>query len=147
MDTETKLTLLGTVFAGLFSGASIYINIVEHPARLSCGADIAHAQWMPSYKRAAKWQASLAFLGGLVGVVNYFKNKNKLSLKAGLLLASVIPFTLIAIMPTNKILLGQQQLEQETKLSLLTKWGQLHAVRTVASLISFGIFLFALAKK
>jgi hypothetical protein len=42
MNTETKLTLLGTAFAGIFSGAALYINVVEHPARLSCGEDIAH---------------------------------------------------------------------------------------------------------
>ncbi|CAD8122889.1 unnamed protein product [Paramecium sonneborni] len=147
MDTQTKLTLLGTAFAGLFSGASIYINVVEHPARLSCKIDVAHTQWMPSYKRAAKWQASLAFLGGLVGIINYAKFKNKLTLKAGLFLASVIPFTLIVIMPVNKILLDESRQEEEEKLKLLKKWGQLHAVRTVASLISFGIFLYALAKK
>ncbi|CAD8072603.1 unnamed protein product [Paramecium primaurelia] len=147
MDTQTKLTLLGTAFAGLFSGASIYINVVEHPARLSCGADVAYNQWVPSYKRAAKWQASLAFLGGLVGIINYAKYQNKLTLKAGLLLASVIPFTLIAIMPTNKILLEQTNLEDDSKIALLKQWGKLHAVRTVASLISFGIFLYALAKK
>lgn len=44
-------------------------------------------------------------LGGLVGIVNYVKNKNVSALRAGLTLVSVIPFTLIAIMPTNKILL------------------------------------------
>ncbi|CAD8101439.1 unnamed protein product [Paramecium primaurelia] len=147
MDTQTKLTLLGTVFSGLFSGAAIYINIVEHPARMSCDIDVAHTQWIPSYKKAAKWQASLAFLGSLVGIINYVKNKNKLTLKAGLLLFSVIPFTFIVIMPTNKILLEQQNIQKESKQSLLTKWGQLHAVRTAASLISFGIFLYALAKK
>ncbi|CAD8212771.1 unnamed protein product [Paramecium octaurelia] len=147
MDNQTKLTLLGAAFSGLFSGAAIYVNVVEHPARLSCGADIAHAQWVPSYKRAAIWQASLASLGGLVGVINYAKNKNKLALKAGVLLLLVIPFTFIAIMPTNKILLEKQDIKKEEKEQLLTKWGQLHAVRTVASLISFGIFLYALAKK
>lgn len=42
MNCETKLNLLGTVFSGLFSGAAIYINVVEHPARMSCEIDVAH---------------------------------------------------------------------------------------------------------
>src|SRR2546425_8941666 len=35
------LSLLATVCAGLFSGAAIYVNLVEHPARLSCGTELA----------------------------------------------------------------------------------------------------------
>lgn len=33
MDTSTKLLLLSTSTAGIFSGAAFYINAVEHPAR------------------------------------------------------------------------------------------------------------------
>lgn len=50
-------------------------------------------------------------MGGLVGIVNYVKNKNVNALRAGLSLISVIPFTLIAIMPTNEILLENNKLE------------------------------------
>lgn len=42
MNSETKLNLLGAAFSGLFSGAAIYINLVEHPARMSCSIDVAH---------------------------------------------------------------------------------------------------------
>lgn len=42
MNTETKLNLLGAAFSGLFTGAAIYINVVEHPARMSCNVDVAH---------------------------------------------------------------------------------------------------------
>jgi hypothetical protein len=59
------LELLATLCAGLFSGASIYINLVEHPARMSCGTVAAIAEWAPSYKRATVMQASLAALGFL----------------------------------------------------------------------------------
>jgi hypothetical protein len=51
------LELLATLAAGLFSGASIYINLVEHPARMQCGTVLAVAQWGPSYKRATVMQA------------------------------------------------------------------------------------------
>jgi hypothetical protein len=59
------LELLATLAAGLFSGASIYINLVEHPARIQCGTALAVAQWGPSYKRATVTQASLAAVGFL----------------------------------------------------------------------------------
>ena len=41
-----------TVCAGLFAGAAIYINAVEHPAWLSCGNEVALRQFAPSYHRA-----------------------------------------------------------------------------------------------
>lgn len=147
MNNETKLTLVSTALAGIFSGAALYINAVEHPARGQCSVDVAHKQWDKSYNIAKFFQGSLAFVGGIVGIVNYVLNKNKLTLWAGALLFSVIPFTFAAIMPTNKILLGTPKKEDEEIQNLLGKWGKLHAVRTVASLISFGIFLYALAKK
>jgi len=52
------LSLLATVCAGLFSGAAIYVNLVEHPARLSCGTELAVKD--PSYRRCTVMQASLA---------------------------------------------------------------------------------------
>lgn len=65
----------------------------------------------------------------------------------GCLIGSVVPFTLVAIMPTNKTLLANQNLSNEKKEELLTVWGYLHGVRTVASLIAFGLMLYTLAKK
>lgn len=37
----------------LFTGAAVYINLVEHPARMGCGTKTAATVWAPSYKRAA----------------------------------------------------------------------------------------------
>lgn len=53
----------------LFAGAAIYINVVEHPARMGCDTKTAATVWMPSYKRASMMQASLAVLSFLAGVV------------------------------------------------------------------------------
>jgi hypothetical protein len=52
--------LVATLCAGLFAGAAIYITLVEHPARLECGTDLAVTEFGPSYRRAAIMQASLA---------------------------------------------------------------------------------------
>ncbi len=35
------LETIATLSAGLFAGAAIYINLVEHPARIECGTDLA----------------------------------------------------------------------------------------------------------
>ena len=43
---------LATLTCAIFTGAAIYINLVEHPARMSCGIDLAISEWAFSYKRA-----------------------------------------------------------------------------------------------
>jgi hypothetical protein len=63
------LELYATLAAGLFSGASIYINLVEHPVRMQCGTAL--AQFAPSYKRTTLMQASLAATGFLAALGAY----------------------------------------------------------------------------
>jgi len=65
-------------------------------------------------------------------------------LLAGILVAAVIPFTLIVILPTNKKLLDPS-LDRNSELarSLLVRWGRLHAVRTVLSLAALVLLLWA----
>jgi hypothetical protein len=47
----------------LFTGASVYINLVEHPARMQCGVEIAATEFAPSYRRATVLQATSAAVG------------------------------------------------------------------------------------
>lgn len=42
MEKSQKLQILSTVTAGIFSGAALYINVVEHPARMTLDIDQAH---------------------------------------------------------------------------------------------------------
>jgi hypothetical protein len=44
----------------LFTGASVSINLVEHPARMKCGLEIAATEFSPGYRRATVMQATLA---------------------------------------------------------------------------------------
>ena len=55
--------VLGTLAAGLFAGAAVYISAVEHPARLSCGTALALSEFAPSYRRATIMQAPLVLPG------------------------------------------------------------------------------------
>jgi len=91
---------------GLFAGASVYINLVEHPARMECGVEIAATEFAPSYRRATVMQATLAAVGLLASVAARLAGATFWWLVGGLLLGAVIPFTLIVILPTNKQLLN-----------------------------------------
>ena len=48
---------------GLFTGGAVYCSLVEHPARMECGTELAAAEFPPSYRRASVMQAILAALG------------------------------------------------------------------------------------
>ena len=47
----------------LFTGAAVYLTLVEHPARMECGVEIAATEFPPSYRRASVMQATLAAVG------------------------------------------------------------------------------------
>jgi hypothetical protein len=137
---------LATLCAGLFAGAAIYITFVEHPARLECGTELAATEFGPSYRRAALMQASLAAVGLGAAVVAWGQGRGSAVLLGGLLLAGVIPFTLLVILPTNKRLLdpGLDRGSAEAA-ALLARWGQLHAVRSALGTLAFGVLVWHLA--
>jgi hypothetical protein len=140
------MELLATLAAGLFTGAAVYVTLVEHPARVSCGTAVAIAEFRPSYKRAAVLQAILALVGAAAGVARWGIGGPLAWLIGGLLLGTVIPFTLLVILPTNERLLDVSlDLSSSESVALLTRWGWLHAVRSAASLLAFLTFLSLLA--
>ena len=135
--------LLATLSAGLFAGASVYINLVEHPARMQAGTHVALAEFAPSYHRATVTQVSLASLGFLGALVAWRLRSDARWLVGGGLLVSVIPFTALAILPTNKQLLDPATAnDPDLAEGLLKRWGRLHAVRSILSLTALLLFLF-----
>lgn len=139
--------VIATLCAALFCGAAVYINLVEHPARMGCGTRLAFTQWAPSYKLATVMQASLAVLGALAGVAAWAFGGGGGWLLGALLIGAVVPFTFLAIMPTNHRLLapGRDPDAPETR-QLLEAWGRLHAVRSVLSLLATLLYLALLVR-
>lgn len=130
--------------AGLFSGAALYITLVEHPARMHCGTLLAATEFGPSYRRAAVMQAALALAGTLAGTAAGLAGGGAPWLAGSLLLFCVVPFTLIVIFPTNERLLDPALDRSSAEAHrLLMRWGRLHAVRTALSLASFVTFVLA----
>jgi hypothetical protein len=130
--------VIAVLASGLFAGAAVYINLVEHPARVQCGTELAVAEFGPSYHRATFLQASLAITGLVAGTGAWIGGSGLGWLIGGVALGSVIPFTLLVILPTNKRLLDPA-LDRRSQLAgdLLNRWARLHAVRSVLSVGAF----------
>jgi hypothetical protein len=138
---EKFFEITAILACGIFTGAAVYINLVEHPARMKCGATLAVTEFGPSYHRAAIMQASLAVIGFLTATAAWLMGASGWWLVGGILLVAVVPYTLVAIMPTNKELLNPD-LDKDSVLAhrLLRKWNRLHVVRSLLSFIAFLIF-------
>jgi Anthrone oxygenase len=135
--------LIAILTAAIFAGAALYINLVEHPARMSLDTKSAAMEWAPSYSRATAMQAPLAALSLIAGLGAWLLGGGVGWAVAALLIGAVIPFTLIVIMPTNKALLaaGRDLASVETR-ALLMRWAKLHAVRTMLSLAATILYLY-----
>lgn len=140
------IEILAVLSAALFAGAAIYINAVEHPARMGFSTQVAATWWAPSYKRATIMQAPLALAGFVFGIAAWLLGASVAWLFGALLIGSVVPFTFLGIMPTNRRLLdpARDLASAETR-SLLTTWGRLHAIRSAASVVASLVFLADLA--
>jgi hypothetical protein len=126
---------------GLFTGAAVYLSFVEHPARMECGVEIAATEFPPSYRRVM--QATLAAVCMLCSVAAWLAGATFGWTIAGVLQGSVIPFTLIVILPTNKQLLNPALDRRSAQAGqLLVRWGKLHAVRSVLSALALLLFLY-----
>ena len=133
---------LATFCAALFAGAALYINVVEHPSRMTLETRMAAAQWARSYKRATWLQAPLALMSFLSGVAAWLLGAGAEWLVAAVLIGSVVPFTFIGVMPTNrKLLAPNRDLNSAETRALLERWARLHAVRTALSIAATIIYI------
>jgi hypothetical protein len=135
---------LAIVAAALFTGAAIYVNVAEQPARLALPDAAMLIQWQRSYSNAAKMQASLALLGGILGFAAFWSSGDWLWVLGALVLLSAWPFTLMVIKPTNDALNATRSevAGAETR-RLVERWGSLHTGRSAIGIAATLCYLLA----
>ena len=130
---------LALITAAAFSGAALYINVAEQPARLGLDDRSLLAEWRPAYKRGTTMQAPLAIVGLLLGLAAWWQSGEVGYLLGGLLMIANWPVTLFAIMPTNNRLMAlEPQMAGPESRKMIETWGSLHAIRTA---LGFGATL------
>ncbi len=136
---------LALTAAALFAGAAFYVNFAEQPARLTLDDRALLAQWKPAYKRGAMMQATLAIVGFVLGALAFWQSRHIAFSVGALLMLANWPWTLIAILPTNKILMATEPADAgPATRALLIKWNGLHTVRTALGAVATAIFIVAL---
>lgn len=141
-----QLSIVALVCATLFSGAALYISLVEHPARLGLADGPLLMQWRTSYKRALPIQSALALAGGAAGLIVGYLAADWRWFAGSILLLANWPFTFIFIMPVNKRLIAMQECEAgAASRAMLLLWGKLHNIRSALGAVTMLLFAWILA--
>ena len=117
---------LTLVLAGAFTGASLYLNYVEQPARMKLSDDALIKEWEPSDHRGFILLAGLALFAGLLGFITYRDLNDQRWLYGALIILGSLPYTYLAIVPLNDRILGLIGAEAAHEArSVIRLWGAL----------------------
>ena len=137
---------LALAFAAMFCGAALYISVAEQPARLKLDDRALLTEWKTAYRRGYAMQAPLAILSFALGILAWYETKELSFLLGALFMMANLPWTLLVIKRVNDPLMGTAPEDAGTaSRSLVTKWNDLHSMRTLfagAAVISFLFGLF-----
>jgi Anthrone oxygenase len=136
---------LALTTAAFFTGAAVYVNIAEQPARLTLDTKALLTEWQPSYARGAVMQAGLAVISCGLGLLTFLLTYDWRWLLGAALIGAPWPYTMFIIMPTNHILKSTppEQATDQTR-DLVRQWGRLHAGRSVLGLLAVASYLWAM---
>jgi len=137
---------LALTIAALFTGAAFYVNFAEQPARLGLKDRPLLVEWKAAYKRGFAMQATLAMAGFILGALAWWQTGKPAFIVGALLMLAPWPWTLLVIMPTNKLLMATDPAKAgvETR-ALIVKWDKLHLVRTALGALATIAFLLAVS--
>ena len=135
---------LALIAAALFTGAAVYVSVAEQPARLGLDDLALLAEWKAAYHRGFAMQGPLALIGFSVGLIAARVEMDWHWVAGAFMLLANWPFTLIAILPTNKLLMEiPPQNAGPKSRALIRAWGRLHAVRCGLGATATVLFLWA----
>lgn len=139
------IAALALVVVAFYSGAALYVNLVERPALLALDDRAALAGWRIALKRGAVIQAPLCVVGFLVGLVAWIATRSAADALGTLAMLAGIPWTVAMILPVNRALqAAAPEAVGERSRAQLERWYALHSVRTAFGVLALIAFFVAL---
>lgn len=135
---------LALAAAGAFTGASLYVNYVEQPARLALSDDALIKEWEPSDHRGFIVLAGLAAVAALFGFIAYRELDDIRWALGALVILATWPYTYLAIVPLNNrilALIGADAAHDARK--VIDLWGKLELGLTAIGALATLIFVWA----
>lgn len=128
---------------GLVTGSTFYISLIEVPGRADESVDYQLHNYHQIFPRAAAFMKPFGIVTGVFCGLSFYMTRDYLWSIPILAFMGLGPFTVFFIAPTNNFLMGATTTNKtngkdSTKVKeSLTKWGELHFVRTCMSLVGF----------
>jgi len=135
---------LALVLAAAFSGAALYVNLVEQPARLALEDQAMLNEWTPSDRRGVALMAGLSLLSAALGLVAYFASQDVRWAIGALIVILAWPYTFFAMAPLNNQILTLAPRDIGAARALVRQWGQLEYGQTAIGLAACAVYLWAL---
>lgn len=135
---------LALAFAAAFTGAALYINLVEQPARLALDDSALLSEWRPSDRRGFAMLASLALIAAALALTAYFQTQDVRWLIGAIIVIASWPYTFFAMVPMNNRILTITAADSGAARELVRTWGLLEYGQTAIGLVACGVFLWAL---
>lgn len=143
-DAFKLIKIASTMTTGVMAGLALYINLVEHPARMQIDdVKSLHKQWKAGFDRAKLLMVGVSLIPICGGIAAYAMNHSKGKpwlIAAGMLVVN-IPYTALVILPRSIRPINDYEVvarkdPAEVK-DTVDKWNTLHTVRTVVDLAAF----------
>ena len=135
---------LALAFAAAFSGAALYINLVEQPARLALDDKSLLSEWRPSDRRGFALLASLALVAAVLGLATYFETQDVRWAIGAIVVICSWPYSFFAMVPMNNRILAISANDPGAARDLVSTWGLLEYGQTAIGLVACAAFLWAL---
>ncbi len=136
--------LLAFAFAAAFTGAALYIALVEQPARLALDDTSMMREWAPSDRRGFALLGGLALAGAVAALAAFGQASDIRWLVGALIAATSWPYFYFIVVPINNRLLAQAQPQANSR-ELVRDWGWLEWGLVVIGLAASAVFGWILA--
>jgi uncharacterized membrane protein len=135
--------LLAFAFSAAFTGATLYINLVEQPARLALDDSSMMREWAPSDRRGFALLGGLALISAIAALAAYGRASDIRWLLGALVIVASWPYFYFVVVPINNRLLSQGQPQADSR-ELVRDWGQLEWGLVAIGLVASVVFGWAL---
>lgn len=137
---------LALAAAAAFTGASLYVNFVEQPARLRLDDKALLAEWEDSDHRGFVILAGLALVSAALGFIHYKSSDDFRWLVGAAAIIAAWPFMFFAIVPLNNRILALIAAEASPEArKTIELWGRLELGLTALGAAATGLYVFATA--
>ncbi len=136
--------LIALTFAAAFSGAAIYVNWVEQPARLALDEEALLSEWGPSDSRAVALLLAFALAAAVTGFIAYFEMQDVRYVFGALIAISSWPYAFFVMAPLNNQILALHGADVGAARALVRQWGYVEAGFAAIGVSAVAMFLWIL---